>query len=290
MVKQKLLLGAHMSIAGGVSNSIKHGINTGCTTIQIFTRSNNRWVSKPIDSKEIEKFLADKNKAKINPVISHTAYLINLATPKEDFHKKSLLAMLDEIHRAEQLNLPDVVIHPGSPLDQPPEYGMKKIIDSLNRLIDETPDAKSRIALELTAGQGSQLGYTFEQIVEMIDGVENRKRLSVCLDTCHIFAAGYDLRTREAYEKTISKFDEVIGLKYLKVIHLNDSRKELGSRVDRHTHIGEGEIGKDAFRFIMQDKRFDNIPKILETPKDQEDYKSDLKNLAILRKLREQTR
>lgn len=279
-----MLLGAHMSTSGGLHNAIEHGVNTGCSSIQIFTKNNNRWEQRPTTDAEAEKFLEARRAAGIAPVISHTAYLINLATPSEELHRKSLAALVDEILRAEQLQIPDVVLHPGSPLDQGPEYGMKKIIDSLNRCLEETKDCTARIALEVTAGQGSHLGFTFEQIAEMIAGVENKNRISVCLDTCHAFAAGYDIRTKEGYAATIKQFDKTIGLEYLKVIHLNDSLKGLGSRVDRHTHIGEGEIGKDAFKFIMQDERFSAIPKLLETPKG-DDYADDKRNLALLRKL-----
>jgi deoxyribonuclease IV len=282
--KAELLLGAHMSTSGGLHNAIQHGIKTGCTTIQIFTKNNNRWEQRPTTDEEAEKFLDAREKSGISPVISHTAYLINLATPNQDFHDKSLKALIDEIERAEQVRIPDVVLHPGSPVDGTPEYGMKKIIESLNHCIDKTPDAKARISLELTAGQGSHLGYTFEQIAEMIAGVEDKSRISVCLDTCHIFAAGYDIRTGAAYEHTMKQFAKVIGLKYLKVMHLNDSIKDLGSRVDRHTHIGEGAIGVDAFKFIMQDPRFEKIPKLLETPKN-DDYEDDIRNLSLLRKL-----
>jgi deoxyribonuclease-4 len=282
--KPDLLIGAHMSTSGGLYNAIQHGINTGCTTIQIFTKNNNRWEQRPTTDEEAEKFLDAQEASGIAPVISHTAYLINLATPNQDFHNKSIKALIDEIQRAEQVRIPDVVLHPGSPVDGSPEYGMKKIIESLNHCIDKTPDAKTRIALELTAGQGSHLGYTFEQIAEMIAGVENKSRISVCLDTCHIFAAGYDIRTQETYDHTMKQFAKVIGMKHLKVIHLNDSIKDLGSRVDRHTHLGEGMIGKDAFMFFMLDSRLDKIPKLLETPKD-EGYEDDKRNLALLRKL-----
>lgn len=282
--KAEILLGAHMSTSGGLHNAIQHGVNTGCSTIQIFTKNNNRWEQRPTTDEEAEKFLDAQEESGITPVISHTAYLINLATPNQDFHNKSLKALIDEIERAEQVRIPDVVLHPGSPVDGTPEYGMKKIIESLNHCIDKTPNAKARIALELTAGQGSHLGYTFEQIAEMIAGVDNKSRISVCLDTCHIFAAGYDIRTSAAYEQTMKQFAKIIGMKYLKVIHLNDSLKDLGSRVDRHTHIGEGTIGVEAFKFIMQDARFEKIPKLLETPKD-EDYEDDKRNLALLRKL-----
>jgi deoxyribonuclease IV len=282
--KKKLLLGAHMSISGGVFNAIEHGLNTGCASIQIFTKNNNQWRAKPLADEEIEKFLTAQKESGISPVVAHTAYLINLATPGDEIYQKSLAALIDEIERADKLKIADLVLHPGSPLDQGVEYGMKKIIDSLNYCIEKTPDAKTRVALECTAGQGSHLGFKFEQIAEMIDGVEDKNRVSVCVDTCHIFAAGYDIRTKDAYEATVAAFKKIIGLKYLKVIHLNDSIKALGSRVDRHTHIGQGEIGKDAFRFIMQDERFDSIPKLLETPKDGEEYEADKKNLAILRK------
>lgn len=282
--KEQLLIGAHMSTSGGLHNAIQHGISTGCSTIQIFTKNNNRWEQRPTTDEEAERFLDAQEASGIAPVISHTAYLINLATPNQDFHDKSIKALIDEIRRAEQLRIPDVVLHPGSPVDGSPEYGMKKIIDSLNICINKTPDARARIALELTAGQGSHLGYTFEQIAEMIAGVENKSRVSVCLDTCHIFAAGYDIRTKPEYDKTMKAFAKIVGLKQLKVIHLNDSIKDLGSRVDRHTHLGEGSIGADAFKFIMQDTRFARIPKLLETPKE-DGYEDDKRNLALLRKL-----
>jgi deoxyribonuclease IV len=284
MTAKRLLLGAHMSISGGTFNAITHGVNTGCTSIQMFTKNNNQWRAKPLEDDEIEKFLSMQKESGIAPVVAHTAYLINLGSPNEEIHEKSLAGLVDEIERSDLLRIADLVLHPGSPLDQGEEYGMKRIIDSLNHCIDKTPDAKTRIALECTAGQGSHLGFKFEQIAGMIDGVEDKKRISVCLDTCHIFAAGYDIRTRDAYETTIAAFKKTIGLKFLKVIHLNDSIKGLGSRVDRHTHIGKGEIGADAFKFIMQDERLDGIPKLLETPKEGDDYDADKKNLAILRR------
>jgi deoxyribonuclease-4 len=284
MAGAKLLLGAHMSTAGGVFRAIEHGINTGSTSIQLFTRNNTRWQTKPLTPDIAERFLEDQQASGIAPVVSHTSYLINLAGPKKDFHKKSVEALIDEIQRAEMLGIRDVVLHPGSPLHESPDFGMKNIIESLNNIIDRTPDTKARISLELTAGQGAHLGYIFEQIAEVIDGIENKNRVSCTLDTCHIFAAGYDIRTRDAYEATMKEFGKVIGFKYLKVIHLNDCKNELGSRKDRHTHIGEGLIGADAFRFIMQDKRLDRIPKLLETPKGDDDYTMDRRNLAVLKK------
>jgi deoxyribonuclease-4 len=276
-----------MSTAGGVDKAFEHGVATGSTSIQIFTRNNTRWHTKPLDDKVIEKFHAAQKETGIKPVISHTMYLINLATPKEDFHRKSVEAMTDEVLRAEILGLPDVVLHPGSPLDQGEEYGMEKIARSLNLIIEKTKDCKARISLELTAGQGAHLGYKFEHIAELIDRVENKSRVSCCLDTCHIFAAGYDLRTEAAYQATMREFDKVIGFKYLKAIHLNDSKNELGSRKDRHAHIGEGQIGADGFRFVMQDKRLEKVPKLLETPKGK-DYSNDIRNLAVLKQFWEE--
>ncbi len=284
MAKGRLLLGAHMSISGGLQNAIEHGVNTGCTALQIFTRNSNQWKAKHISDEDAETFLAAQKESGISPVVAHTGYLINIAAPDDGIYQRSLAGLIEEIERADKLKIADLVLHPGSPLDQGEEYGMKKIIASLNHCTDKTPDAKTRIALECTAGQGSHLGFKFEQIAAMIDGVENKNRISVCVDTCHIFAAGYDIRTQDTYEATLAAFKKTIGFKYLRVIHLNDSIKPLGSRVDRHTHIGNGEIGKDAFKFIMQDERLDNIPKLLETPKEGENYDSDKKNLAILRK------
>jgi deoxyribonuclease-4 len=283
MDKGRLLLGAHMSTSGGAWKAIEHGVNTGCTAIQIFTKNNNQWKAKSLSDEDAEKFLTAQKAAGIAPVVSHTGYLINCAAPNDEIYQKSIAGLVDEIERADKLQLPDVVLHPGSPLDQGQEYGMQKIIDTLNYAIDKTPSVRTRVALELTAGQGSHLGYQFEQVAQMIAGVENQERISVCLDTCHIFAAGYDIRTKETYEATINQFKKTIGLKYLKVIHLNDSIKGLGSRVDRHIHIGEGAIGKEAFRLIIQDERFVDIPKLLETPKGTDAYTDDLRNLAILK-------
>jgi deoxyribonuclease IV len=288
MVKAKLLLGAHMSISGGLTNAIDHGVNTECTALQIFTRNSNQWKSRHISDEDAEKFLAAQKASGISPIVAHTGYLLNMAAPDEGIYERSLAGLVEEIERADKLKIPDLVLHPGSPLDKGEEYGLKKIIDSLNYCIDKTPEARTRITLECTAGQGSHLGYKFEQIAAMIAGVQDKTRVSVCVDTCHIFAAGYDIRTSDAYETTIAAFKKIVGLKYLKVIHLNDSIKGLGSRVDRHTHIGKGEIGKDAFKFIMQDERLDKVPKLLETPKEGDDYDADRKNLAILRKFYEE--
>jgi deoxyribonuclease-4 len=277
-----------MSTAGGVFKAFDHGAATDSATIQIFTKNNTRWQAKPRTDSDVERFREAQRVTGIKPVIAHTSYLINLAGPKEDLHAKSMAAMRDEIERAELLAIPDLVLHPGSPLHESKEYGMARIAESLNRLIEQTRDSEVRIALELTAGQGNHLGYRFEQIAELIDQVENKERVSCCLDTCHIFAAGYDLRTESSYEATIHQFAKTIGLEYLKVIHLNDSKEELDSRKDRHTYLGDGCIGSTAFRCIMQDRRLGRIPKLLETPKGKNGHAADIRNLRMLRRFHEQ--
>lgn len=279
------LLGAHMSIAGGVSNAIAEGAAHNCNCLQIFTKASNQWKSKPYTEEEIAKFHAARQAAGINPVVAHTAYLINIASPKADIYKMSVAALIDELERCHLLGIEDIVMHPGSYLDSSVEEGIKRIVDTLNEIFDKTAAIKTRVALETTAGQGTNLGHKFEQIAQMIAGIENQNRISVCLDTCHIFAAGYDIRDKKSYQTTLEEFDKIIGLAYLKVIHLNDSQKEFGSKRDRHEHIGRGFIGEEAFRLIVQDKRLEEIPKLLETPKEEDGRDMDEVNLALLRKL-----
>lgn len=278
------LIGAHMSIAGGVYRAISYGRKAKCSCIQIFTKSNNQWKAKPLTDREINRYFMEKEESGIDPIIAHTAYLINIASPKPEVYQKSVEALIIEIERCAQLEIMDLVLHPGSFLDTSEEIGIQKIVDTLNMIFKKTKDIKTRIALETTAGQGTNLGHTFEQLAQMIAGIKNKSRISVCLDTCHIFAAGYDIRDKQSYTETFNKFDKIIGLKYLKAIHLNDSKKELSSKRDRHTHLGVGEIGPKAFGLIMQDKRLKNIPKILETPKDEDGVNMDEVNLNLLRK------
>ncbi|MBD3382147.1 MAG: deoxyribonuclease IV [candidate division Zixibacteria bacterium] len=281
------LIGAHMSIAGGVSNAFDHGEKVDCAALQIFTKSSNQWKSKPLTDDEIERFHRRQKETGIYPVIAHTAYLINIASPKEAIYKKSITALIDEIERCHLLGIDDLVLHPGSYLDTTEEEGIRKIIETLNQINDSTHATGVRISLETTAGQGTNLGYKFEQIAEMIEGVENKERVSVCIDTCHIFAAGYDIRDRESYQKTMQEFDATIGLKYLKAIHMNDSKMEFAKKRDRHAHLGQGNIGADAFRFIMQDDRLKDVPKLLETPKEEDGKSMDEVNLNLLRKFYE---
>ena len=281
---RKLLIGAHMSISGGVFNALLYGEKLGCTTIQIFTKNNNQWKAKELTSEDVKKFFENQKRTEISPVVGHNGYLINLASPKEDVYSLSLEAMLVELKRAELLGLPYLVMHPGSHLGSGEKEGIKKISRSINWLYGKTKGYKVKILLETTAGQGSTMGYRFEHLAEIIEKVRENQRLGICYDTCHTFAAGYDIRTKKVYEATFKEFDKVIGLSRLKVIHVNDSLKDLGSRVDRHQHIGEGKIGLEGFRLLMNDKRWDKIPKILETPKEAGTTR-DIKNLNVLKSL-----
>ncbi|UCB52280.1 MAG: deoxyribonuclease IV [Candidatus Zixiibacteriota bacterium] len=281
---RKLLIGAHMSISGGVFNAFQHGEEVGCATIQIFTKNSNQWKAKELTSEDARKFRESQEKTGISPVVGHNAYLINLASPKKDVYDLSMEAMLVELNRAELLGLPYLVMHPGAHLESGEKVGVRKIARSIDKLHQETKGFRVKICLETTAGQGSSIGYRFEQLAEIMDQVKESERLGVCYDTCHTFAAGYDIRMKTAYENTFRAFDKVIGVQRLKVIHLNDSLRDLDSRVDRHQHIGEGKIGLEGFRLLMNDKRWEKIPKILETPKEGGTGK-DIENLNLLRSL-----
>lgn len=279
-----MLLGAHMSIAGGVFNAPTRGKSIGCDTIQIFVKNANQWVGKPISDEEAEKFYETKKETGIDPIFSHNSYLINLASPDDALYEKSLNAMLDELDRSEKLKLPFLVIHPGSHVGSGEGAGLKRIAEALNILLAKTKGYKVKIALETTAGQKSNLGHKFEHLAYLIKAVKDKKRVCVCYDTCHTFAAGYDLRTKKAYDATFNEFDGLVGLARICAFHLNDSVKELGSNIDRHAHIGQGHIGEEGFRLLVNDERFANIPMVLETPKGP-DMAEDVMNLKVLRGL-----
>lgn len=279
------LLGAHMSISGGVFNSLLEGEQVGCNTIQIFVKSSNQWQAKKLEDKEIEKFKQEQERTKIKPIVAHNSYLVNLASPDSQLLNKSRESMLLEIERCEKLSIPYLVIHPGSHMGQGEKKGIAKIVESINYLLDKTLIYKVKIVLETTSGQGTNLGYRFEQIAQIIDLTENKKRMGVCYDTCHTFTAGYDIRDKQSYDKTFKEFDEILGIDNLLVIHMNDSKRELGSKIDRHEHIGKGQIGLSGFKLLMNDKRWENIPKILETPKKDDKFKLDKMNLETLRGL-----
>ncbi|HWY41606.1 MAG TPA: deoxyribonuclease IV [Chthoniobacterales bacterium] len=281
---QRILLGAHMSIGGGVHTAIERGRSIDCTAIQIFVKNNMQWFARPLTREEIRAFLEHQQRRELLSIFGHANYLINLAATNPQFLANSIRALSEELTRANQLELPFLVLHPGAHLGAGEEAGLTKIAKSVDRVFGKIPKVKTRIALETTAGQGSCLGHRFEQIACIIQNVREPERLFVCLDTAHVFAAGYDIGSEAGARKTFREFDRVIGLNRLAAIHLNDSKSALGSRVDRHQHIGEGQIGLDAFRFIMRDRRFRKIPKVLETPKGKE-MREDVINLGTLRRL-----
>jgi len=280
-----MILGAHESIAGGVFNAVERGKKATCDTIQMFNKSNNQWRAKKIGDDELEKYFEAIDKTGVTVSTSHTSYLINIASPNPELNEKSYLALKEEMERCQTLKIPNLVMHPGSHVGTGEDVGMDKIAENLVRLFNELDDDQNvTLLLETTAGQGSNLGYTFEQIAYMIDKARSHDMLGVCLDTCHIFAAGYPISEAKDYKKTMKQFDDIIGLDRLRIIHMNDSKKEFGSKRDRHEHIGEGSIGLDAFANFVNDKRLVNVPMILETPKGDE-LKEDIENLKRLRSL-----
>ena len=280
----KLLLGAHMSIGGGAHMAIERARSIGCTAMQIFVKNNMQWFARPLTRQEIQAFLNHAERAELSSVFAHANYLVNLAATNSQFHANSVRALTEELIRADQLRLPFLVLHPGAHLGAGEEAGLEKIVSSLDSVLLKIPRVKTRIALELTAGQGSCLGYKFEHLEYIIDRVRQPQRVRVCLDTAHVFAAGYDIGSESGIQKTLCDFDRVIGRDRLVAIHVNDSKTVRGSRVDRHEHIGKGKIGLDAFRFIMRTPRFRKIPKVLETPKGK-DLREDVENLQTLRAL-----
>ena len=278
------LLGAHMSIAGGVDKSLILGKTVDCDAIQIFTKSSRQWAAKPYTKEEIELFDLNRKATGITTVIAHDSYLLNLGSPDDTLRKRSVAAFIDELERSEILGVSNLVAHPGSHVGAGEDQGIKTIAHSLDEVHKACPGYNVKVTLEITAGQGSNLGYRFEQIARMLDATKENERVRVCFDTEHAFAAGYDIRTKEGYQRTFAEFDEAIGLDRLAAFHLNDSKKEFNSRVDRHEHIGKGHIGVEAFRFLMNDKRFWNLPMCLETPKGP-DLAEDRENLTLLRSL-----
>lgn len=278
------LMGAHTSISGGVSKAVDLAEGLGFSAMQIFVKNNNRWDAKPLEKTEIELFKTKLNNSKLKFVVTHDSYLINLCAKDRAILKKSREAFIDELTRCELLGIPHLNFHPGAHGGAGEEEGIKIIAESLNIAHEKTKNYNVSSMLELTAGQGTSIGYKFEQIRNIINLVEEKDRMTVCIDTAHIFAAGYDIKNKIKYKNVIKEFDDIIGLERLKCMHINDSKKELGSRVDRHEHIGKGFIGLDGFSNIMNDKKLEKVPKILETPKGKEQLE-DLENLKVLKKL-----
>jgi deoxyribonuclease IV len=282
---KNVLLGAHFSIAGGLHKAVLKAAEYKCPVLQVFTKNANTWKERRLSSEDVEPFLAAKQAHGISSICAHTAYLLNLASPEKDLYIRSVKALEQELIRASRLDIAYVIMHPGAHVGTGEEKGLKQIARGVKTVLDRTPDTKCRLLFEATAGQGSSLGHTFEQLARLAELVDAREKIGFCVDTCHIFTAGYDIRTKTAYGKTMRAFDRIIGLDRLFVMHLNDAKKGLSSHVDRHEHIGEGAIGHEAFRFIMNDKRLRAVPKIIETPKKKGRVDYDPVNLKRLRSL-----
>jgi len=271
------MLGVHCSISGGLYHAFEEAEKLGIDTFQIFTQNQRQWINKKLADEDVKKFRDTWPAKKIKTIFSHCSYLLNLASPDETLRKKSIDALVGEVERCHALGLSFCVLHPGATMGQEEPVALGNIIDGLKSVLKSTSHSKVMVLVENTAGQGSSLGNRFEQLHTILEEIDST-RMGVCFDTCHAFAAGYDLRTKAAYKKTFDDFDKIVGLKHLQAIHLNDSKGDLGSRVDRHDHIGKGKIGKEAFRNIVHD--FPKIPKVIETDKDND---MDAVNLKVLR-------
>ena len=284
--------GAHMSAAGGVAKAYGRAAEIGCETMLIFTKSNRQWKAKPLTDDDIAAFKqAGQDHPSVDPVAVHASYLINIASPKPELWEKSYQALKVEVERAHALAIPFITFHPGSHMKSGEEAGLQRIAEGLQRLLVELPDNKTVVCLETMAGQGTNLGYKFEHLAHILDATGRSDRIGVCLDTCHIFAAGYDFRTAETYAATMAEVDSIIGLDQIKVFHFNDSKFGLGERKDRHEHIGQGHIGRDGFANFINDPRWANHAAHLETPKVEKDdagheTEMDPVNMAVLRELR----
>jgi deoxyribonuclease IV len=276
--------GAHMSISGGVAKAFARGESVGLESMQIFVKNERQWAARPIGDADAAAFLAERERSGIGPLIVHDSYLINLAAAGDELWQKSIAAFSDELERCRQLQIPYLVTHPGAHTGSGVEAGLEREAEALRQIFAAGIGADVMVLLETTAGQGTALGNRFEHLARLFELVPYPERLGVCVDTCHIFAAGYDIRSAEAYAATMAEFERVVGLTQIKCFHLNDSQKDLGSRVDRHAHIGEGCIGLEAFRLIVNDRRFADLPMIIETPKG-DDMAEDRENLARLRSL-----
>lgn len=280
------ILGAHMSIAGGCYRAVERAAEAGCDCVQLFSKNNNQWRAKPLNQEDAQRFQEALAEHNITHPVIHDSYLINLASPDKDLWKKSVQAFIEELERAELLGIPYVITHPGSYTTSSEEAGLARVAEALDEVHQRTAGIEAECLLELTAGQGTNLGWRFEHLASILEMVEHPERLGVCWDTCHVFAAGYDTSTKRKYNSVMREFDRLIGIERIKAFHLNDSKRELGSRVDRHEHIGEGHVGLHPFGFLLKDRRFGSVPMYLETPKGNgKDHECDIRNLATLREL-----
>jgi len=280
------LFGAHMSIAGGYHNALLAAQAHGCETVQLFTKNCNQWQAKELTEEEVHTFRKTLRRTRLRLPMAHGSYLINLASPDENLYRRSLEAFVIEVQRAERLGLRYLVTHPGAHVDSGEEAGLARVSGALDEVHRRCPGFRVQVLLETTAGQGSSLGHRFEHLARILSLVAEPQRLGVCLDTCHVLAAGYVLAPEVEYQATMAAFDRLIGLRWLRAFHLNDSLKPLGSRVDRHAHIGRGHLGLEPFRLLVNDRRFRNRPMVIETPKEATaDGDMDMVNLAVLRGL-----
>ncbi|HKR65347.1 MAG TPA: deoxyribonuclease IV [Thermoanaerobaculia bacterium] len=275
------LIGAHLSTKGGLHTIFERATAIEASAAALFAKNGNQWKGKELTDELCSTFHAQRN---VQPLLTHTSYLINLATTNAEFHRKSIAALIDELDRAERLGIHAVVLHPGAHMGAGSDAAIEQIARSFDQIHAAIPNHRVVTLLETAAGQGSCVGCTFEELGRMIELIDDKQRVGICVDTCHVFAAGYEIRTRDGYTRMIDEIEQHVGIENVGAFHLNDSKKPLGSRVDRHQHIGEGEIGLDAFAMLLNDARFARIPKVLETPKTIETV-SDQKNMATLRSL-----
>jgi deoxyribonuclease-4 len=280
------LFGVHQSIAGGCHQALLAAQALGCDTVQLFTKSTNQWAARELTDAEVALFRRTLKQTRLRLPMAHDCYLINLASPDEALYRRSIESFVIEVQRAERLGLRYLVMHPGSPVGTDEEHGLARVARALDEVHERCPGFRVQVLLETTAGQGSCLGHRFEHLARILALVREPRRLGVCLDTCHVYAAGYALAPEKEYRATLRAFDRTIGLGRLRCFHLNDSQKPLGSRVDRHAHIGRGCLGLEPFRLLVNDPRFRRRPMILETPKEEGDEGDmDAVNLAVLRSL-----
>lgn len=287
MAKETQLIGAHTSTAGGLDKAVERAASVGANCLQLFTKSNRQWRAKTITEHDIKNLQKAQNQHNIHHITAHAAYLINLGSKNDDVINKSITALSTELQRCDQLNIPYLVLHPGSARYDNLEKSLQFIAQNINIVFERTKIKNVTLLLETMAGQGNSIGYKFEQLATILQNIKNKNKehLGVCFDTCHAFAAGYEFHTAKLYKEMWKNFDRSIGLSNLKAFHINDSKKECGSKVDRHEHIGEGKIPKEAFKFIMNDSKFSNIPKILETPAGEDEQTNDRKNINTLKEL-----
>lgn len=274
-----------MSTAGGLENVFREGHRVGCECVQLFVKNQRQWNARPLAAEQIDRFRAAAMESELGPVVAHASYLLNLASPEESSRPKSVAALLDEFDRCAALGIRHLIVHPGASLDAGIDTALTQVARSLNEIHHERGSGDTRVLLEITAGQGSTIGYRFEHLRDILAALSNPDRTGICLDTCHLFASGYDFRTIDRYEQMMELFDGLVGLSRLECIHLNDSKRELGSRVDRHEHIGKGKIGKSGFAHFANDSRLLHVPMILETPKGTNGRGEDLDRVN-LKKLR----